>query len=75
MAGYRNPVMDSLFERAGAALAVEDRRGFYRQIQEIAIEDQPYVWLVETIDTRAHSVRCRGFRTSAHFAAMAECSE
>ena len=66
--------MDSLFDLAGAALAVSERRRLYRQIQELAIRDQPYIWLVETIDTRAHSVRCHGFRTSGHFAARAECT-
>ena len=74
MAGYRNAAMDSLFDLAGAALAVSERRRLYRQIQELAIRDQPYIWLVETIDTRAHSVRCHGFRTSGHFAARAECT-
>lgn len=74
MAAYRSTVMDSLFDLAGAALAVDERRRLYRQIQELAIRDQPYIWLVETIDTRAHSVRCHGFRTSGHFAARAECT-
>ena len=74
MAGYRSAAMDSLFDLAGAALDPGERRRLYREIQELAIRDQPYVWLVETIDTRAHSVRCHGFRTSAHFAAAAQCS-
>jgi len=74
MAGYRSAVMDSLFNLAGAALVTAERRRLYREIQELAIRDQPYIWLVETVDTRAHTVRCRGFRTSGHFAARAECS-
>ncbi|MFN2398217.1 MAG: ABC transporter substrate-binding protein [Gemmatimonadaceae bacterium] len=75
MAGYRNPVMDSLFDLAGSALDVEERRRLYLEIQEIAVRDQPYVWLVETLATRAHSVRCRGFGTSSHFAATAQCTQ
>ena len=74
MAGYRNPVMDSLFDRAGSALDLEERRGFYRQIQEIAVRDLPYVWLVETQTSRAHTTRCQGFGTFAHFAATARCA-
>lgn len=74
MAGYRNPVMDSLFDRAGSALDVAERRRLYREIQEIAVRDQPYVWLVETLATRVHTVRCHGFGTSSHFAATARCT-
>ena len=74
MAGYRNPVMDALFDRAGAALDVDERRRVYHEIQEIAVRDQPYVWLVETLNTRAYSARCRGFSGGSHFAASATCT-
>ena len=73
MAGYRNPTMDSLFDRASAAIDVNERRRLYHQIQEIAVRDQPYVWLVETSNTQAYSARCHGFGSVAHFAATAEC--
>jgi peptide/nickel transport system substrate-binding protein len=73
MAGYRNPVVDSLFERAASALDVEQRRRFYREMQEIVVRDQPYVWLVETLGTRAYTVRCSGFGPSSHFLATAQC--
>jgi len=74
MAGYRNAAMDTLFDLAAAALDSMERRRLYHRIQEIAVRDQPYVWLVETSNTRAHSVRCRGFRSVSHFAATAECT-
>ncbi len=74
MAGYRNPIMDALFDSAGAALDVNERRRLYRHIQQIAVRDQPYVWLVETRNTQAYSARCRGFSGVAHFAATAECT-
>jgi peptide/nickel transport system substrate-binding protein len=73
MAGYRNPVMDSLFDRAGAAIDPNERQRFYNEIQQIAVRDQPYVWLVETTNSRAHSTRCNGFATGSHFAATAKC--
>ena len=75
MAGYRNPVVDSLFDLAGGALDPADRRRLYRQIQEIAVRDQPYVWLVETLTTQAYSVRCTGFHTTPHFAVTATCTK
>ena len=74
MAGYRNPVMDSLFDAASAALAVDDRHRLYGEIQALAVHDQPYVWLVETLGTRAYAAQCRGFGNSSHFAATAICS-
>lgn len=74
MAGYRNPAVDTLFERAAAALDLEERRRLYRDIQQRVVRDQPYVWLAETVATRAHRVRCRDFQSSAHFAARARCT-
>lgn len=73
-AGYRNPEMDSLWNAAQQTLDVETRRRTYRRIQEIAIHDMPYVWLVETRATRAYRLRCRGFTSAAHFAARARCN-
>ena len=74
MAGYRNPVLDALFDSASAAIDIPERRRLYRQVQEIAVRDQPYVWLVETLSTRAYSVRCDGFGRISHFAATARCT-
>lgn len=74
MAGYRNPAMDSLFDRASAALDRRVRRALYGEIQRMAVRDQPYVWLVETVGTQAYTARCRGFNSVAHFAATATCS-
>lgn len=75
MAGYRNPVMDSLFDRANAALDPETRRAIYREIQQIAVRDQPYIWLLESAATHAHSTRCDHFGPAPHFAATATCKE
>lgn len=72
-AAYRNPVMDSLFDRASAALDTATRSAVYREIQEMAVRDQPYVWLVETLNTRVYNSRCSGFNLSPHFAATASC--
>ena len=73
MAGYRNAAMDSLFDRAAGALDLGARRSLYHEIQEIAVRDQPYVWLVETENTQAYAAQCHGFTAVAHFAAAAQC--
>lgn len=72
-AAYRNPVVDALFDSASAALDTALRKRLYHHIQEIAVRDQPYVWLVETLNTRAYNARCTGFSNSPHFAATAHC--
>lgn len=74
LAAYRNPVMDSLFDRAGSTLDRERRRALYQQIQELAVRDQPYLWLLESENTRVYSARCGNFASAAHFAATARCA-
>jgi len=73
MAGYRSLAVDSLFELAASALDPAERRRFYRAMQEIVVADQPYVWLAETMGTRAYNARCRGFSATSHFLATATC--
>jgi peptide/nickel transport system substrate-binding protein len=72
-AGYRNSAVDSLFDLASSALDPVERRRLYRRIQEIVVAELPYLWLVETEATRAHTVRCSGFGRAPHFAATARC--
>lgn len=74
-AGYSNPTVDSLFDAAASAIDLDTRRALYGRIQEIAVRDLPYVWLVESEATRAHRRRCSGFGRSEHFAATARCEE
>ncbi len=47
-ASYRNPQMDELFDLAARSLDLNERGRYYRAIQEIAVRDVPYFWLVET---------------------------
>ena len=72
-AGYRNDEVDSLFHRAGTTIDPGERTRLYRQIQEIVARDLPYVWLVESLNARAHRTRCSGFGPSGHFAEAARC--
>ena len=74
-AAYRNHTVDSLFDSAASAPDIAARRRLYREIQEIVVRDQPYIWLVETLNTRAYTTRCRNFGISPHFAATASCTQ
>lgn len=74
-AGYRDLRVDSLFQEAGTTVDLQERGRLYRQIQEIVSNDLPYVWLVESLNARAHHVRCAGFGPSGHFAETARCEE
>lgn len=73
-AGYRNPEIDSLFDVAQSVLDTAGRRRAYHRIQEIAVRDLPYIWLVETTSAQAYRRRCSGFRSTLHFAAQGRCT-
>lgn len=72
-AGYRNQEMDSLFNAAQRTLDIPTRQRLYHRVQEVALRDLPYLWLVETTAMRAYRTRCSGFSSAAHFAAGARC--
>lgn len=73
-AGYRNERVDALFDGASRSVERERRSQLYREIQEIVVQDLPYVWLVETPTTRAWAARCDGFRAwTGLFAEAAFC--
>jgi peptide/nickel transport system substrate-binding protein len=73
-AAYRNPQVDALFEWASRTLDRPQRAQYYRQLQEIVVQELPYYWLVETLSTRAWSARCAGFRPwTGLFAETAFC--
>ena len=61
-AGYRNPRIDALFDRAAAAAVREDRREIYGEIQRILAEDVPYFWLIDSAGLRAYRTAFTGFR-------------
>lgn len=50
LAGYVNPRMDELLDRARRlpGCSVEDRYQIYREVQQIALNDVAYDWLVST---------------------------
>lgn len=75
-AAYRNPAVDKLFTTASQSVEQSDRTKAYQQIQEAAVADMPYVWLVETRSTRAWKATCKGFRPwTGLFAEAAFCKQ
>jgi peptide/nickel transport system substrate-binding protein len=75
-AAYRNPQVDALFDEASRTVERDKRSRIYRQIQEIAVQQLPYFWLVETLSTRAWPARCAGFKPwTGLFAEAAYCKK
>jgi peptide/nickel transport system substrate-binding protein len=58
---FSNPQVDSLFDQAAREVDRTRRAQPYRQIQEIAVANMPYVWVVETSAVRSYSASCDGF--------------
>lgn len=59
---YSNPDVDRLFDEASRTVDREARSPIYAELQQILVDDLPYVWLVETVGTRAWNSRCSGFK-------------
>ena len=73
-AQYRNERVDSLFEEASQTVETSQRTPLYAEIQQIVADDLPYMWLVETLGTRAWDARCSGFKIhTGLFAEEARC--
>jgi peptide/nickel transport system substrate-binding protein len=73
-AAYRNDRVDALFDEASRTVERDRRRPIYGRIQEIVVQELPYVWLVETPTTRAWSAKCGGFKAwTGLFAEAAFC--
>lgn len=73
-AAYRNPEMDELFAQAETTLDEAERAEVYRRIQQLAVDEAPYAWVVETTATRIFRSDCEGFGPSGHFAKTAYCA-
>jgi peptide/nickel transport system substrate-binding protein len=58
---YSNPKMDALLVKARSAFSMEERKALYDQIQRLALEDSPMIFLVEMPTGQAMSARVRNF--------------
>ncbi len=74
-AGYSNPEVDALLDRGGSEPDPARRTPIYRQLQEILVRDLPYIWLTESVSTRAYNADCTGFnhQNTGLFAEGASC--
>lgn len=63
VAGYANPAMDTLLERARTTVSVEERRELYARFQEMFVEEVPSVVLYHPLYAYAISTRVRGVET------------
>jgi len=61
-AGYRNPRIDDLFDRASREPDRARRRALYVEIQRLLADDVPYFWLIDSQLLRAYRSSFTGFR-------------
>ncbi len=59
--GYANPRMDELLNLGRSTLDTAERKEIYYQVQEIALEDSPLVYLMWRDQSYAASVKVQGF--------------
>ncbi len=76
-AGYNNPEVDSLLDKATREPDPAKRTPTYRQLQEILVRDLPYLWLTESAGLRAFNANCTGFNheNTGLFAEAASCKK
>lgn len=63
-AGYSNPTLDELFEEGLREQDREARRAIYQQIQEIIIEDAPWIMLYTSNTFEGMAANVKGFTHS-----------
>ena len=76
-AGYSNPEVDQLLDRATREPDPAKRTPIYRSLQEILVRDLPYLWLTESAGLRAFNANCTGFNheNTGLFAEAASCKK
>lgn len=61
---YSHPKVDELFDKAKFELEQENRAKFYREIDDILWEEQPYTWLYYRSGFYGFNKKLRGYRFS-----------
>jgi peptide/nickel transport system substrate-binding protein len=76
-AGFSNPEVDGLLDRAAREPDPAKRTPLYRSLQEILVRDLPYLWLTESVQVRAFNANCTGFNheNTGLFAEAASCKK
>jgi peptide/nickel transport system substrate-binding protein len=62
--GYSNPQVDALFLRAREAVAAEERRAAFSEVQKLLAEEIPQIWLMEMSFPTIHDRRLRNVITT-----------
>ncbi|MDQ6837353.1 MAG: ABC transporter substrate-binding protein [Actinomycetota bacterium] len=60
IAGYHQSAMDALWDKA-ASTAGQENDEVNTQIQKMAVDDVPYIWILETASNRVSRATCQGF--------------
>lgn len=58
---YKNPKMDALIEQAAVELAPQKRNALYRRIFELAYEDVPQIYTLDTVNFRVQRSWIKNF--------------
>ena len=58
---YANPVVDALIVKAKVETDLDKRAELYKEVQEIAFEDAPYVWEAQSVDVTVLNKRVKGY--------------
>jgi peptide/nickel transport system substrate-binding protein len=76
-AGYSNPDVDALLDKAAHEPDPAKRTPIYRSLEETAVKDLPYMWMTESAGVRAFSATCTGFNheNTGLFAEAASCKK
>ncbi|RMG29403.1 MAG: ABC transporter substrate-binding protein [Gammaproteobacteria bacterium] len=71
---YRNPEVDRLIEAAATAASFRERQRLYRRIQEILLEDLPYVplWFEDQVAVVRRDIHGYRLATDGNYDALAE---
>lgn len=59
--GYSNPALDELLDRGRTSLDDEERKQVYDEIQQILIDDLPYIFLFTTANVNAWQPYVQGY--------------
>jgi len=76
-AGYSNPQVDTLLDSASREPEPAKRTPLYRQLQEILVQDLPYMWIAESANLRGVNANCTGFNheNTGLFAEAVSCKK
>lgn len=61
--GYNNPEFDQLVTEARSTSDFDERYDIYEQLNQILVDDAPYIYMYNKLEVRAYSPQVKGFVT------------